>query len=265
MKEIDPNIEIGAALVTPPDGMAWAPDWNATVLKRACSAIDFENVEWVSGMKTLPPDYKTMDEGELFSGARPQLAGILNGLLYDDKNNCPKGKIPRIAFAPAGVATWPKVDHPVSEALYVADVYALLAESGSANITTMELSGDYMLSSDRKKLGPVFYGMQMLHAVAHLPGDLLLDATSSSGKLLVHAVKRRDGVLGILLVNEDPSSAVTARISISGGRVGKRARRLDYGQVQQKAGTGFVPVDIKDIGKRVQYHSPCLHHHGHTD
>ena len=58
------------------------------------------------------------------------LAGIFTSILYDDKNNCPKGHTPRIAFSPAGVITWPKVDRPVSEALYVADIDALLVESG---------------------------------------------------------------------------------------------------------------------------------------
>jgi hypothetical protein len=42
MKDIDPTIQIGATFVTPPDGLLWAPDWNATVLKKACAAIDFE-------------------------------------------------------------------------------------------------------------------------------------------------------------------------------------------------------------------------------
>jgi hypothetical protein len=247
MKEIDPSIQIGAAFVTPPDGQVWASDWNSTLLKRACSAIDFETIEWLVA-PTLAPEYKTLDEASIFSNSRSQLSTIFNGLLYDDKSNCAKGKTPRIAFAPVGVNTWPKVDRPVSEALYFADLFALLVESGSVNITTPELFGDNMISSDRKKLGTVFYGMQMLHAVAHNPGDQMVDATSSNPKLQVHAVKRRDGVFGLMLVNEDPGGAITVKVSVSGGDAGTKAQRLDYGMVQQKAGTGFVPVEMKEGG-----------------
>jgi hypothetical protein len=258
MKDVDPSIRIGAAFVTPPDGLSWAPDWNSTVLKKACSAIDFETVEWLSGNAPLSPDYKTMDEGQLFwktldggaqvSSPRSQLAGIFSGLLYDDKNECPKGKTPRIAFAPAGVVTWPKVEKPVSEALYVADVDALLVESGSENITLPEFYSDNVVANDRKKVGPVFVGMQMLHAFLHNPGDALVDASSSDYKLAVHAVKRRDGVLALMLINEDPSTPITAKISIGGGPVGSKGRRFEYGQAQQKAGTGIAQVEIKDGG-----------------
>jgi hypothetical protein len=248
MKAIDPTIEIGATFVTPPDGMVWAPDWNSTILKKACSDMDFETIEWTQAL-TSAPDYKTLDEGAMFNNSRTQLATIFNRLLEDDKNNCPKGKTPRIAFAPMGVATWPKIERPVSEALFMADVSALLVESGSVNITTPELFGDMMISNDRKKLGPVFYGMQMLHAVAHLPGDQMVDATSSDPKLIIHAVKRRDGIVGLMLINEDPSTPIMAKIHLGGGAVGKQARRLDYGIVQQKAGTGFVTSDVKDVGE----------------
>jgi hypothetical protein len=247
MKEVDPSIQIGAAFITPPDGLTWAPDWNSTVLKKACAAIDFETIEWVSG-NTAPPDWKTLDEGQLLANSRSTLAGIFTGLLYDDKNDCPKGHTPRIAFSPAGVITWPKVERPVSEALYVADVYPLLVESGSVNITTPELYSDNMISNDRKKFGPLVYGMQMVHIALLHPGDQLVDASSSDSKLSVHAVKRRDGVFVLMLINEDPSTPVTAKVNVSGGGVGGKGRRFDYGQTQQKAGTGVTPVDIKEVG-----------------
>lgn len=248
MKEIDPSIEIGATFVTPPDGLLWAPDWNATVLKKACAAIDFETIEWLAGGVTQESNWKNLDEPALLSNSRTTLAGIFNGLLYDDKNNCPKGHTPRIAFSPAGVITWPKVDHPVSEALYTADVMGLLVESGSVNVTVPELYGDNMIANDRKKVGPVFTGMQMVHVALHNPGDQMLDATSSAPKLAVHAVKRRDGVFALMLINEDPSTPITAKINVSGGTVGSKGRRFEYGQTQQKAGTGLAPMEIKDVG-----------------
>jgi hypothetical protein len=125
---------------------------------------------------------------------------------------------------------------------------ALLVESGSVNVTTPELYGDNMIANDRKKVGPVFTGMQMVHVALHNPGDQMLDASSSNPKLVVHAVKRRDGVFAMMLINEDPSTPVTAKINVSGGTVGTKGRRFDYGLTQQKAGTGLAPMDIKEVG-----------------
>ena len=78
MKEIDPAIQIGAAFVTPPDGSAWAPDWNATVLKKACAAIDFETIDWLAGNTTQESNWKTLDEGGLFTNARDKSRGYFH-------------------------------------------------------------------------------------------------------------------------------------------------------------------------------------------
>jgi hypothetical protein len=247
MKAVDPTIAIGASLVTPPDMTKWAEDWNPSVLKRACKDLDFVTLEWTVG-NTLAPDYNTLDEDNMLGSARSGLNGVFSGVLYDDKTNCPGGHTPRIAFAPAGVITWPKIKEPMSVGLYVADTYALLVESGSQIVSWPDLFGDAMISNDRKKFGAVYYSLQMLHIVARNPGDVLVDAASNVPKLAVHATKRRDGATGIMLVNKDLAGAVTAKISISGGTVGTKAKRFDYGVAQQKAGTPVVAADLPGVG-----------------
>jgi len=247
MKAVDPTIEIGASLVTPPDMTKWAEDWNPGVLKRACKDLNFVTLEWTMG-NVLPPDYKTLDEDGLLGGARGALNGIFTGVLYDYKTSCPAGHTPRIAFAPAAVINWAKVNQPVSLALWVADTYPLLVESGSQNVVWPDLFGDAMISNDRKKMGAVYYSLQMLHIVARTPGDAFVDAASNDTKLAVHATKRRDGATGIILVNKDSSGAVTAKITITGGTVGTKAKRFDYGIAQQKAGTPLVSSDFPGAG-----------------
>ena len=71
--------------------------------------------------------------------------------------------------------------------------------------------GDSMLSGDRKKFGPAYYGFQMLHIMAHNPGDALLDVSSSGGMVGAHASFRRDGYIGIMLINKDPKSPATVK------------------------------------------------------
>ena len=141
-------------------------------------------------------------------------------MLEDYKRYCPAGHLPKLAFAPAAVATWPKVKHPVMRALWIADFYALLIESGSVNIDWNEMYGDTMLSANRTKFGSAFYGLQMLHIVAHSPGDLLLETKSNSPLLAAHAVYRRDGYVGLMLVNKDPKSPANVKVTFKGGAVG---------------------------------------------
>jgi hypothetical protein len=52
----------------------------------------------------------------------------------------------------------------------------------------------------------------------------------------------------VMLINEDPSAPITAKINVSGGSVGSKGRRFDYGQTQQKAGAGVTAVEIKEVG-----------------
>ena len=231
MKAVDPSIQIGAGFTTPPGGEQFAAGWNRSVLKGACAQIDFVSLDWSTG-GLEEPDYKTLDENTLFANSRSDLATIIRGLLDDDKTACPAGHTPRIAMSLAAPMAWPKVEHPVVRALWIADVYAILEESGFLSADWTEGYGDTMISADLKKFGPAFYGLQMLHIVAHSPGDALLEARSSSPTLSVHAVRRRDGNFGLMLVNTDPKSPATVKVSLKGGAVGTTGKRFDYGAAQ---------------------------------
>ena len=103
--------------------------------------------------------------------------------------------------------------------------YTTLVESGFLNIDGPDAIGDAMISADHKKFGPAFYGLQMLHIVAHNPGDALLDAHSSSLQLSVHASRRRDGIFGLMLVNTDTKSTANVKVSLKGGSVGEMCIR----------------------------------------
>jgi hypothetical protein len=90
----------------------------------------------------------------------------------------------------------------------------------------------------------------MLHIVAHNPGDVFVQAASGGPLLQVHATRRRDGVLGLMLVNEDPKSAATATVTMSGGPVGSKGRRFDYGLEQQKAGAPLAQSEMTGLGSK---------------
>jgi hypothetical protein len=247
MKAVDPTIQIGAALATPPDGEKATPGWNKNVLQAACPSLDFVTLEWAL-QPLLPPDWKTLDESSLLTNTASSFAAILDPMLDTYKKYCPGNHLPRLAFAPAAIATWTKVEHPVVRALWIADAYAVLIESGTVNINWNEMYGDTMLSADRKKMGPAFFGFQMLHILARNPGDALLDASSNTSLLSVHATHRRDGYIGLMLVNKDPKAAATVKVTFKNGAIGATGKRFDYGTEQYAAGAAVAAAPFAAPG-----------------
>lgn len=257
MKAIDPTIRIGAALATP-DGQPtdsdwsskqWTLDWNQKVLKAGCSAIDFISLDW-QPVSLLPPDWKTLNEADLLNSSRGKVGSILNSLLRLYSEDCPKDHLPRIAFSTASVPTWPKLDHPTFDSLWVADTYSVLIETGSEDVTWPEMHGPTMISGDGKAFGPAFRGLEMLHIAAYRPGDAFVKATSSNPLVAVHATRRRDGLIGLMVINEDPSSPATVRVNIEGAGIAPAGRRIDYGRLQQVSGSGPAVSPIKDLGPK---------------
>jgi hypothetical protein len=255
MKSVDPSIEIGAAFTMPaspdPNNHDWVPDWDRNVLKSACASIDFVTFDW-SQQLLLPPDWKTLDEATLLSNQGYQQANVIGLLITsmreDYRKFCPANHTPRFAFAPAGLSAWMRVEHPIVKALWVADFDAQLIETGAVNVNWTEMYGDSMLSTDRKKLGPAFYGLQMLHTLAHSPGDRLLGVNSSTNMVGAHATFRRDGFVGLMLVNKDPKSPVAVKVTFKNGNVGAAGKRIDYGAEQLGAGAAAAVATFAATG-----------------
>ena len=269
MKAVDPSIQVGAALTVPPDpalrdrtvwvdgkeqsdpsawaAAMWGIDWNHEVLKGACADLDFVTFDWTL-QPLLPPDWKTLNESDLLTNTRSSFSIIINSMLGDYGKYCPQGHLPKLAFAPAGIASWVNVVHPEIQALWIADTYAMLIESGTLSIDWTEMYGDTMLSADRKKMGPAFYGLQMLHILAHSPGDALLDASSSSALLGVHATRRRDGYVGLMLVNKDPKNESSVKVTFRNGTIGFEGKRFDYGSAQYASGAPVAQAPFSASG-----------------
>jgi hypothetical protein len=246
MKAVDPDILIGTALPTQTAPERSLPEFTRAVLKNSCAAIDFVTFDWQTGIPR-GPEYKAIDEAALFDNSTSELATFIRTSLDDDKLGCPKGHTPRIALSPATPITWPVFDHPVVKALWIANTYSLLIESGFINTDWPDAYGDSMMSADHKKFGPAWYGLQMIHIVARNPGDALMDVQPAvTGKLSVHATVRKDGNVGFLIVNTDPSAAATVRITVKNGSVGTAGKRFDYGQAEfaKSAGLTVTPLTV---------------------
>jgi hypothetical protein len=277
MKAVDPSIQIGAAFTTPPDpskrnntywdstgehpdllgwaALSWGTGWNKDLLKGACSSLDFATLDWTQS-PMLPPDYKTLNEADLLAGSKAQFNIIVTAMLNDYSSYCPKGRTLPLVFAPAGIAPWPKIERPEVKALWIADFYSTLIESRTLNTSWHEMYGDSMLSGDRKKLGPAFYGFQMLHIMAHAPGDALLDVSSSNGLVGAHAAFRRDGYIAVMLINKDPKVPATVKLAFKNGSIGATGKRFDYGSAQYSASAPLAVAPFTATGNELEITIP---------
>jgi hypothetical protein len=241
MKAVDSSILIGAALTLPLASLedtsgAYASDWNPTVLKTACKSIDFASYIWHPGNSSNDEQWKTMDDGILLSGLTHTLPHILSESIAEDKANCAGGKVLHIAFSQLSQLSWPKIEHPNVLSVFTADTYAVLGEDGISNANWFQLRDGGLINNGKPT--PAYYGLQMAHLVAYRPGDHYV-AASGAPSLSVHATRRQEGIVGVMLINRDRKDAIKVKVNIASGQnLNPAGFRFDYGPAQQSGGTG---------------------------
>jgi len=107
----------------------------------------------------------------------------------------------------------------------------------------------FLDSNDKPQ--PAYYGIKMLHEIAR-PGDVFVAAKSEADPanvpLTVHAVKRRDGGLGLLLINKDLVHSIIATVSVSNYSFATKGTRYDYGKLTIEAGKDITETPIEGLG-----------------
>jgi hypothetical protein len=267
MKAVDPSILIGGSLTipvnisvsiqrdeasgalstAPVDDYRWSDGWNDGVLKTACQDMDFVSLHWHPGTKTLPPDWKLLDEPVLLSSPEDQLPKTVSELLYLYKKDCPAGHNPRVAFTEVSPSTWAKLERPVASALFAADTYALLAEMGTISTDWSQLRENNLLTDDNKPL-PAYYGLQMLHIVAFEPGDSFVYASSNNPSIASYATRRRNGLYGVILINKDPKNAADVKVTLNGAQTASSGMRFEYGPQQSKENAPVARTSVNGMG-----------------
>jgi hypothetical protein len=64
----------------------------------------------------------------------------------------------------------------------------------------------------------------------------------------VHAVKKRDGGLGLLLVNKDPNQSISATVTVDGYNYSTKGTRYEYGKLTIEAGKDIIETPIENLG-----------------
>jgi len=267
MKAVDPKILVGAFVIQPPvanDADQRGKGWNAGVLKAACASMDFSAASFWEGKGAEPSLINNIDEQDLLTLARDPMDPMKyipggNGLQYDFsllghdlvdkyKKFCPSGHQPQLAITSLGIASYLPALNPAATALFSADAMARLLETGAYTVVWSPihaLSPSFLDNKNQPQ--PAYYGIKLLHQVA-LPGDTFVGATSQMDSLVVYAVKRRDGGLGLLFINKDFARSVVTTVSVTGYSYATKGTRYDYGKLTIDAGKNIVEAPLENLG-----------------
>ena len=266
MKAVDPKILVGAFVIQPPfvnDSDQMGKNWNAEVLKAACASMDFSAATFWEG-NILPATTDTMDEDDLLTLAKNPMDSTMyfpggNRLHYDYgqlvhdlvekyKKFCPSNHQPPLAITNLGLAQWLPYKNPAAAALFSADAVPTLLEMGAYTVVWAPihaLSPSFLDNKNQPQ--PAYYGIKLIHTIA-LPGDTFVNATSGLDTLAVHAVKRRDGGLGLLLINKNLAQSAVVTVSVNSWSYASKGTRYDYGKQTIEDGKAITQSPIDNLG-----------------
>jgi len=252
MKAVDPSIVIGVVLTAPgnwPDGItaAGSPQpWNQTVLSALGNQIGFADVHWYpQNPSTVTPPGPT-DAGLLGADAQiPNMVSSLRSLLSQNGAD-----VPIMITETNSVSSNPgKQTVGIVNALHLEQDYLSWLDAGVANVDWWQIHngivttgdngpalygtatyGDYGVLSDAScdsSSGapvcepavdtpfPAYYGLQLLGQFIH-PGDTLVSASSTASLVRSFAVRKADGSLRVMLVNDDPTTSYAVNLAYTG-------------------------------------------------
>jgi hypothetical protein len=223
MKAVDPTIKIGGVLVGPGgigDTASASTNWDRNVLLTAGNQMDFGILHWyvdddptsTSGTCTIG---NAACEANFLSATASQLPNIYSQLRtrvgqYTSHNpNAFEIHMTEFGYFDSVGNT------DLATGLFAADAYATALEQGADSVHYLEMSAATFLS-DTSGLtrGPAFRASQMLdHYMG--TGDQIVNTTSSSTDVKIHAVRHADGSVSVMLINLLTGAGNDANVTVN--------------------------------------------------
>jgi alpha-L-arabinofuranosidase len=225
----------------------FATDWAKGILPSTCNEVDFVSVPLYAGDATADSNWKDLDNYKLLTAPQGTLAQTLASVADAIQKSCgQRARNIRVAITEMAPVPWAKVTEPVAVGLFAADVYLTLAEFGVINVDWADLHSGAFLD-DHNKPGPAYFGTQLVFALMNF-NDAILNSSSSSPMLSVHASKRADGSVGIMVINKDPKNATTVKVALRGMAPAAKGARFDYGKTNPPEGNSIVGKQMDGLG-----------------
>lgn len=213
MKAVDPAIKIGVGVDMPDSNPGTC---NEALLKEVKDKIDFVIVHWYP--KTSSTDLTVTED------IKPQVSAL-------------RDEIARFAGAsqrniPIAVTETNGGGSGATRSIFATDTYLTWFEAGAITVDWLELHAGFL--SDGKDLPPdtpaeAYYGVQMA-AMAARPGDVLVEAQSNTPMLSVHAVRRKNGGVALVLINKHPNQPYLVNVTIPDVSLAATGTRYDFGR-----------------------------------
>jgi hypothetical protein len=270
MKAADPRIKVGASLDSPVantwDIQEWTqdpvtgkyvqnskfqkaqdsgPDWDRNVLQVAGKDIDFVALHWNTGKTTDVSNFKDLDNAALLTSPHDELPPIFGGLVDMFHKYCPQNTGMQVLVTDIGPKSYIKVPDQSVIALFAADAYLTLVETGVANIDWSALHGG--LIDDKNQLSPSYFGLQMIRQFMTY-NEPLATVTSSHSLLGAHAAVHKNGSMSLMLINKDPKNAANVKVQIDGGKLAGPGMRFNYGKGAPAPDKVVAGTQIADVG-----------------
>jgi hypothetical protein len=213
MKAVDPTIKIGVGVDMPDSNPGTG---NEALLREVKDKIDFAIIHWYP--KTSSTDLTVTED------IKPQVAALRDELARfagESQRNLPLA-ITETNGGGTGAA----------RAIFATDTYLTWFEAGAITVEWLELHAGFL--SDEKDVAAdtpaeAYYGIQMA-ATAARPGDMLVEAGSSTPMLSAHAVRRKDGGVALVLINKHPNQPYLVNVTIPDGVLAATGTRYDFGR-----------------------------------
>jgi hypothetical protein len=189
---------------------------NDALLKAVKDKIDFVIVHWYP--KTSATDLTVTED------IKPQVAA-----LRDQIARCTGAAQKNI---PIAITETNGGGSGAGRALFATDTFLTWFEARAFTVEWQELHNGFLSdATDVPQDTPAeaYYGMQMASTAAR-PGDVLVETQSSSPVLSVHAVKRKDGGVALLLINKHPNQSYQVNVAIPGVLLSATGTRYDFGR-----------------------------------
>jgi hypothetical protein len=216
MKAVDPSIQIGIPVSTPPYDDKWGTAWDEGMLRACGDVIQFVAIHDYVG-NYAPPDWKTKDAADVLLKSGPDRIAEIVGEARKriEKYAGANASNVHIAITEANARPLPP-DHEWANALFAANVYAGFLENGIMNLDWLELHNGTFLSADTVGTpNPPYYAIQLVSKM-FAPGDTAVTTLSSNNLLDTHAAKKAGGAIALLLINTSPRDSATARVNVAG-------------------------------------------------